>query len=413
MRARSGPLTLEEAQALPYWRRPIFLLFLMAAGMPIAFNIWSALLNNFVIERVGFTGVEIGWLHTVREIPGFLSIGVILLVLFIREQVLGAIALALLGVATALTAQFPSFGGLLYMTLLSSIGFHYYEAVNQSLQLQWIDKENAPKMLGWIASVNAAASLLAYGLLVVTWKAFHLSYDLVYGVAGLTTLAIALFCLLAYPQFKGPHRQHRHMVMRKRYWLYYLLQFIGGARRQIFVVFAAFMMVEHFKFSVDQVTLLYLANFVLNILAAPFMGRALARFGERNVMILEYVGLTLVFLAYGGIYWFGWGALVACGLYIVDQLFFALSFSLKTYLQKIADPQDIGPTTAVSFTINHIAAVFLPASLGYLWAYSPTTVFLLAAGMAALSVLISLLIPRHPVPGHETVFSRGQPLLAE
>lgn len=406
-------LSLTEAQALPYWRRPIFLLFLMAAGMPIAFSVWSALLNNFVVEKAGFTGIEIGWLHTVREIPGFLAVGVILLILFIREQVLGGVALVLLGVATALTAQFPSFGGLLFMTLLSSVGFHYYETVNQSLQLQWIERQNAARMLGWITAIGSAASLVAYGALVLTWKAFNLSYDFVYMTAGLTTVAIAVFCLLAYPQFQGPTRQHRHMVLRRRYWLYYLLQMLSGARRQIFVVFAAFMMVEHFKFSVDQVTALFLVNFLVNMLVAPFMGRALSHFGERAVMVFEYAGLTAVFLAYGGIYWFGFGVVIGAALYVIDHLFFALSFALKTYLQKIADPADIAPTSAVAFTINHIAAVFLPASLGYLWTISPTAVFLLAALLAALSGLLALLIPREPAPGYETVFARGVRLAAE
>ena len=112
---------LEGARTIPVWRRPVTLLLLMAAAMPLAFATWSALLNNFVIEAAGFTGVEIGWLHTVRELPGFLAIAVIFLLLFIREQVLGLVALVLLGVATAVTAQFPSLGGILMITLLSSI----------------------------------------------------------------------------------------------------------------------------------------------------------------------------------------------------------------------------------------------------------------------------------------------------
>ena len=94
-------ITLEEAKRLPFWRRPVALLFLMALAMPIAFNTWSALLNNFVIEVADFDGSDIGLLHTVREIPGFLAVGVIALIMFIREQVLGIIALALLGAATA------------------------------------------------------------------------------------------------------------------------------------------------------------------------------------------------------------------------------------------------------------------------------------------------------------------------
>lgn len=403
----SSLMPLSETSRLPAWRRPEALLYLMAAAMPLSFATWSALLNNFVIEVASFTGKEIGWLHTVREIPGFLAIGVILVLLVVREQVLALVALALLGAATAVTGWFTSFQGLLVMTLLSSIGFHYFETVNQSLQLQWIDKGRAPVVLGRIVAVGAGASLAAYGAIVALWDSLGLDYNTVYMASGGLTLAIILFAALAYPQFQSPHPQHRHMVLRRRYWLYYALQFMAGARRQIFVVFAGFMMVERFGMKVSEMTLLLLCNYLINMAVAPMMGRALGKYGERNVMGFEYIGLTLVFLAYGGLYWFGWGIVIAGGLYILDQLFFALSFSLKTYFQKIADPRDIAPTAAVAFTINHIAAVFLPAALGYMWAKSPDYVFLLGAGMALVAFGLVCLIPRHPEPGLETVFSRG------
>jgi hypothetical protein len=161
------------------------------------------------------------------------------------------------------------------------------------------------------------------------------------------------------------------------------------------------------------VTALFLINFVANMVLAPFMGQAVARFGERNALCFEYVGLIIVFLAYGGIYYFGWGVVLAATLYVLDHLFFALAFALKTYFQKIADPGDIAPTAAVAFTINHIAAVFLPALLGYLWIVSPGGVFMLAAGMACVSLSLALMIPRHPTPGHETVFARGLAAPAE
>jgi len=120
-----------------------------------------------------------------------------------------------------------------------------------------------------------------------------------------------------------------------------------------------------------------------------------------------------VFLAYGGVYWFGWGVLLAASLYVIDHMFFALALALKTYFQKIADPGDIAPTAAVAFTINHIAAVVLPAALGYMWLISPGAVFLLAAGLAATSLVLALLVPRHPVPGHETILGAPLPAPAE
>jgi hypothetical protein len=395
---------IEDAHTLPFWQRPITLLFLMAIAMPVAFNTWSALLNNFVIEVANFDGSDIGWLHTVREIPGFFAVGVIAIIIFVREQVLGIVSLLLLGVATGITAYFPSMGGILTLTMLSSIGFHYYETVNQSLQLQWIQIKRAPQMLGWLMATGSAATLVAYVAIVLTWKTFDLSYAFVYMTAGGLTAAIAIFALVAYPQFEAPTVQNKTMVLRKRYWLYYALQFMSGARRQIFVVFAGFMMVEKFGFKVHEITALYTINLVANMIFAPLMGRVVTLFGERRALLFEYAGLIIVFLCYGGLYFFSWGVMVAAVLYVIDHIFFALALALKTYFQKIADPADIAPTAAVAFTINHIAAVFLPAGLGYMWLVSPTAVFVTAAGMALVSFLLALLIPRHPHPGHETVF---------
>ncbi|MBU2943026.1 MFS transporter [Shimia thalassica] len=399
-------ISTDDAQHLPLWRRPVSLLFVMAFGMPIAFYAWYALLNNFVIEAADFDGRDIGLLHAVREIPGFLAVGVIFIILFVREQVLGMVSLALLGVATAFTAWFPSLGGLLTLTFLSSVGFHYYETVNQSLQLQWISKERAPQTLGWLLATGSASTLIVFVLIVLMWDTLNLTYNIVFMTAGFTTAAIALFCLFAYPQFETGTPQSKKMVLKKRYWLYYALQFMSGARRQIFMIFAGFMMVEKFGFEVHVLTGLYLINLVINIIAAPLLGKAVSRFGERATLIFEYAGLVIVFLAYGGVYWFGWGVFVAAFLYVVDHILFGLALALKTYFQKIADTEDIAPTAAVAFTINHIAAVALPVPLGLLWVFSPGAVFFLAAGMALISLSLALLVPRHPEKGNETRLNR-------
>ncbi len=399
-------MTLDQAALLPRWRGPIGLLFLMAFGMPLAFATWQALLNNFVIEVAGFNGADIGTLHSIREIPGFLAVGVLVVLLFMREQVLGLVSMLLLGVATAVTAWFPTYGGIMLVTLFSSIGFHYYETVNQSLQLQWLPKKDAPRVLGLLLSAGSAATLLSYGGIVLFWTSFNLSFNTVYMVTGGATALVAIIALFAYPQFSAPHPQEKKMVLRKRYWLYYALQFLAGARRQIFVVFAGFMMVEHFGFKVHEITAIYMINLMINIVAAPAIGRLVGRYGERRALLIEYAGLIAIFLAYGGIYWFGWGVGVAVALYILDHMFFALKLALKTYFQKIADPKDIAPTAAVAFTINHIAAVGLPVALGLLWLVSPAMVFVLAALLAGGSFLLALLIPRHPEDGYETILSR-------
>ncbi|MEP1587490.1 MAG: MFS transporter [Tateyamaria sp.] len=404
---------LADSGTLPKWRRPKALLFLMAFAMPIAFSVWLALLNNFVVEAANFDGRDIGLLHAIREIPGFLAVGVIAVIMFMREQVLGLISLIMLGLATAVTAQFPELTGILILTFISSVGYHYYETVNQSLQLQWLTKAEAPQMLGWLLSAASCATFIVYFIIMVLWEPLSLTYNTVYMVGGGITAGVAVFAMLAYPQFEAPHPQLKTIVLRRRYWLYYALQFMAGARRQIFMVFAGFMMVEKFGFEVHELTALYLINLVVNILVAPVLGKVVARFGEQKALIFEYSGLVLVFLAYGGVYFLGWGLMVAAALYVIDHIFFGLALALKTYFQKIADPGDIAPTAAVAFTINHIAAVGLPLPLGLLWLVSPGAVFFLAAGMAAVSLTLALLIPRHPVPGYETRLAAILPTPAE
>ena len=399
-------LPLPDARHLPVWRRPVAMLFVMTAAMPFCFEVWFALLNNFMVEIAKMDGAGAGLLHSVREIPGFLSFAVVFLLLFIREQLLGVLSLLLLGVASALTAYFPSLSGLLVITFIASVGFHYYETVNQSLQLQWIAKDRAPVVLGWMVSVASISAFIAYVLIVATWQSLGLSYEQAYLASGGVTAALALFCLIAYPQFQSPTPQRKHLVLRKRYWLYYALNFMAGARRQIFLVFAAFMMVERFGFDVHEITWVFLITLSMNILLAPMLGKLVQVWGERNALVFEYSGLCVVFLCYAGLFVFDWGWQVAACLYILDNMFFALRLAMKTYFQKIADPRDIAPTAAVAFTINHIAAVGLPVVLGLVWIGSPTTVFYLAAGMAFVSLLLSLLIPRHPTAGRETVFQR-------
>jgi predicted MFS family arabinose efflux permease len=402
---RLAPVTIAEANTLARWRRPEALLMLMAIASPLAFATWMALINNFVVEKAAFDGFDIGVLHVAREIPGFLAFLVIYLLLFLHEQTLALLALLLLGLFTALTANFPTFWGLMMTTILASVGFHYYETIQQSLQLQWLSKDRAPQVIGWILSAGSFGSLAVFGLIIVGWKWLGLGYTAIYWAAGGACAAITLAAWATYPRFQGPVVQNKHLVLRGRYWLYYALVFIGGARRQIFIVFAPFMMVERFGLEVHQVTGLMLFNYIATMIFAPVAGRLVRRYGERLALIVEYVGLFTVFALYAGIYYFHWGVWLAMSLYVLDHLLFALAIAQRTYFQKIADPADQAPTAAVSFTINHIAAVTLPAPLGLLWLSAPGAVYGLAAGLALVSLTLSCLVPRHPVPGRETMLT--------
>lgn len=385
------------------WRSPQAFLVLTAIAMPLSFSTWQALLNNFAIDEAGFDGIRIGFLQSLREVPGLLSFTFVLLLVWVREQPFALISLLLLGIGTAITGLYPSILGLYLTTVLMSTGFHYFEALHTSLALQWTSKQAAPEVLGRIVSARSFAALISFGAIYLALDLGGVPLAWVYMLGGGVTVAMAIFCWLAFPRIEAATEQTKTIIFRRRYWLWYALTFVSGARRQIFVVFAGFLMVEKFGFSAAEMSLMFLANMVAAIYLAPKIGRLIGRFGERRALILEYIGLIAVFSGYA----FVDETWIAVGLYIMDHMFFALAIALKTYFQKIADPRDIAASSGVSFTISHIVAVVIPAAFGFLWVISSAYVFLAGAAMAGVSLLLALMVPRHPTP--ERVTSIGAP----
>lgn len=384
------------------YNQPEVLLMAMAFTMPLVFSVWMVLLNNFVIEKASFTGEEIGLLQSIREIPGFLAFTAVYLLLFIKEQKLAIISLAVTALGVGLTGYFPSEYGLYLTTLLMSTGFHYFETVNQSLTLQWIDKDKTAHFMGRMLSAKSVGSLLAYGSVWILMDYVGWSYQSTYALFGFFALIMALLMYFAFSSFEQPHSQSKKLILRKDYWLFYALTFFSGARRQIFVVFAGFLMVEKFNYSVADISALFLINYVFNWLFAARIGKIIGKVGERNVLVFEYVGLFILFIAYGLVE----TGMAAAVLYVVDHLFFALAIAIKTYFQKIARPEDIAATAGVSFSINHIAAVVIPAALGTVWMIDSSLVFFVGAGFAFCSLCLSLLVPKAPEQGVEWRFKK-------
>lgn len=391
------------------WRNPEVLLIFMAAAMPLSFSTWMALLNNFSVEMADFTGREIGILQSLREIPGFMAFTAIFVLIILREQTFALISLLVLGIGVAISGYFPTVVGLYCTTVLMSIGFHYFETMQQALSLQWVKKERTAMVMGRQLSAKSVASLVMFGIVWAMLELLNVEYRYVYLFGGALTVIAAVFAWMAFPKFADAHPQTKKLILRKHYWLYYALTFMSGARRQIFTVFAGFLMVEKFGYDAATITLLFLLNHAINMVLAPKIGKLIGKWGERKALTFEYIGLFIVFVSYA----FVENDKLAGALYVIDHLFFAMAIAIKTYFQKIADPADISSTAGVSFTINHIAAVFIPVAFGMLWLISPSAVFLSGAAMAAVSLILALNVPHDPEPGNEVVmgYKSHQPML--
>ncbi|WP_136795880.1 MULTISPECIES: MFS transporter [Desulfosediminicola] len=363
-----------------------FYLMILTICATSGLYVWRALFDNFSVHILALDGQHIGIIQSVREIPGFLSLLVVYALLIIKEHRLSAVSVLICGIGISCTGLFPSFTGIIFTTLIMSFGFHYFETTNQSLTLQHFDKHHAPLVFGSLRSV-AAGSCVAASVLIFLLSNF-LNFNQLYMLFGGIIVLVSLWALGQNPIDRATVPQHKHMVVKKRYWLYYCLTFMSGARRQIFVAFAVFLMVKKFDYNVQEIALLFLLNNVVNYFLSPLIGKGINRFGERSVLSLEYGALILVFIGYAMVE----SKLIAAFLYIADHIFFNFSIAIRTFFQKIAEPEDIAPSMAVGFTINHIAAVILPVIGGLLWLVDYRVVFLSAAIFSLVSLLLVQLI---------------------
>jgi hypothetical protein len=341
---------------------------------------WRTLFNNFAVEIAHLEGNHIGMIQSVREIPGFLALLAIFIIMVMREHRLSALSILTMGVGVAVTGLFPSYTGLIFTTLLMSFGFHYYETTNQSLTLQYFDQQASPWVFGKLRSY-AAATNIGIGIIIFGMTAI-LTYMQIYLALGFLIIGAGIWGLVQNPTRTDIVPQHKKMILRKKYWLYYFLTFMAGARRQIFIAFAVFLLVKKFDYSVQEVTILFIVNNVINFFLTPQIGKAIIRYGERKVLTVEYATLIGVFIAYAYVdsKW------IITILYVVDHIVFNFSIAIRTYFQKVGDPRDIAPSMAVGFTINHIAAVVIPVVGGIMWLVDYKIPFLAGSVMSLISL---------------------------
>ncbi|MBF0202453.1 MAG: MFS transporter [Desulfamplus sp.] len=374
----------EKIAGNPMYTYLMVLTIAVAGGL----HVWQTLFDNFAVNVLNLQGHHIGMLQSIREIPGFLAMLVVYLLFIIKEHRLSALSILLLGIGLGLTGFLPSFSGLIFSTLLMSFGFHYFETTYQSLGLQYFDRNTAPVVFGKLRSY-AAISNVGAGIMVLTLAPF-LSYTQLYLLFGTLVAGAGLWGFSRNPSSADIVPQQKKMILKKRYWLYYMLTFMAGARRQIFMAFAVFLLVKKFEYSVQAIAVLFLINNLVNYFLSPFIGRCIVKFGERKVLSLEYAALVIVFISYA----FVESKIVAGILYIADHVFFNFAIAINTFFQKIADPGDIAPSMAVGFTINHIAAVILPAIGGMLWIVDYRIPFLAGAGLSLISLTLVQFITR-------------------
>jgi predicted MFS family arabinose efflux permease len=344
--------------------------FLLSLG----FQLWRSLFNNFAVDEIGVRADQIGLIQSVREIPGLLGFTVGLLAMVLTEMRIIGLSVVLLGLGIGLTGSAASLPSLLASTVLMSVGFHYFMPANSSVVLQLTGEDEAPEVLGRLTSLNALAALAGAGLVFLGLA--PLGFRRLFGITGATVAVAGLVVLLwsarrsllPEPEPDALEDMAVHPLqrtpLRRRYWLYYALQFLMGSRRHIFTTFAVFLLVRDYAVPAQTITVLFLVNNLIGTFLFQQLGKLIARLGEKRALTINFLLLVLVFLGYAYVPILP----LLYVLFVVDHMLFGFRIALQSYFQKIAiHRREITPNLSLGQTINHIAAVIMPLVGGIIW----------------------------------------------
>ena len=350
-------------------------------------RVWQAMFNNYAVEKIGVGPEAIGWIQSVRELPGLMAFLLAFLALALSELRIMALSLVVLGLGLVLTGQATTIPILLVATIVMSFGFHFFEPCSSGVVLMSIEREESPKVLGQLRSLGAIAALTATGGVYLLVD--RLGYRALFLIVG---LSVAVGGAILFTRGRGEHGlpPKRRVKLRKRYWLFYALAFLMGSRRHIFTTFAPFLLVLTYGVNVRTMSILFLVNALVNTYVYQKVGKLVPRLGERTILTIAFALLIPVFLGYAYVRVLP----ILFVLFVVDNMLFGFNLGLTTYLQKIAiTPEELTSNLSAQTTINHISAVIVPVVGGTILALlGSQATFLIGVAIAVVSLVLAQLI---------------------
>jgi len=360
-------------------------------------GIFMSTLNNYLSDAHGFTAASRGWLEFPRELPGFLIFMVVgLLLLRLRESRIAALAMVATAVgALGLGYLSPGISMLVVWIVIWSLGDHIIFAVEGPIGLKLAKRGGEGRRLGQLGGARNLGVILGVSVVWLLARFMGDRYDLFYLVAAICAALAGFFYMRLDLGKQDP--PSRKLVYHKEYHIFYAISALFGIRKQIFLVFGAWVLVDLHGVPVSTIALLYFLASLLGVVLRPLLGDVIDWLGERRVLAFDEIMLIVVCLIYAfssNLLPKPYDLYLLYGAYILDHILFALRIARTTYLKKIArDPSHITPTISLGITIDHTVAMTLPVLSGFIWErYGHQYVFLMAAAVAVVGFFICLRI---------------------
>jgi len=376
---------------------PNLKLFLIGmALMGIATSLFDTTFNNFLSDTFDITAQTRGFLEFPRELPGFLCALFAGILFFMPETRIATWAALCVGLSMFGMALFGgTWSAMIVMMVMWSLGAHLTMPVRSAIGMSLANKGQKGKRLGQIKSVSTAAMIVGSLIVWISMKYMNANYRVIFVIAGITATAAA--AVLYFMRLPNAHLKRPKYVFKKEYWLYYTLEFLFGARKQIFITFGPWVLVRLFDQKAYVFAQLFIVASVIGVFFHPWLGKMIDRFGERKILVIDSICIFLICAGYGFAHLlpdktFALRLLYAC--LIIDSLLFGVHMARDTYISKIVkSPEDISPTLSMGISINHVVSMSVPALGGIMWVkYGHSSVFIASAGVAVLMCIFSSLV---------------------
>lgn len=342
------------------WTRDVILLAVTVFFARFGQGIQQGVSTNFFVHNLGLGGDKILWLAGIREIPGLALMFLAALMMRVPQSRRAALALLLMGIGYGSFALVHSYGTLIAMSLIASVGFHNWMPLRSSLGMGLVSRERSGRVLGRLNGVGSLASI--GGMLLIVLFSERFGFRMFFAVGGMLIILAAVAVYRLPTDIGGDLKKTPRLILKKRYWLFYVLTFFEGSRTQIFHTFGAWVLVSHYGLTAQKISAVLIFSGLLNFLIAPRMGNWIDRYGERKTLAASYLALVLAFVGYATIHnvWF------LAVLFVLIRMLVLFRIGLHTYVNRIAPQRDLSPTLSAGVSINHITSVGISMLAGTL-----------------------------------------------
>ena len=374
--------------------RELILFATAALALGMAFSIVDATFNNFLNDKFALSGFQRSFLEFPRELPGFLVVFVSAALWFFCSRRLGMLAM-ILGAVGAVLIGFASssYGVMIIWLFIYSMGNHLFMPIASTIGMELAREGHDGRRLGQLNSIRNFAVIMGSFSVVLGFKYLGFTFQHTFAISAvlLGVAAILLFMMKPEPVIE----RRGFLQLHKEYRLYYILNVLSGARKQLFITFAPWVLVSVLKQPTQLMATLFTIGGVIGILFQPLLGWAIDKFGERMVLASEAVILVFVCFGYGFAKFLlpvDIAFLVVCACFLIDQMIFSVSMARATYMKKIAlQPDHIQPALTAAVTIDHVFSITAALVGGVIWnTFGFQYVFLLGVLIAVINFFTAL-----------------------